>query len=96
MKRPNELVQMDTKGPFYLKASRIKHYFIHTIDDCLRKVVSKWCNRRTTEEGLSVLKEWVKLHGKPMTRCSDALYAADVVKCCALSQSTCMVPLYER
>jgi len=66
MKRPNILVQMDTKGPFYLKASRTKHYFIHAIDDCSRKVVSKWCNRRTTEEALSVLKEWVKLHGKPM------------------------------
>lgn len=66
MKHPNELVQMDTKGPFYLKASRTKHYFIHAIDDCSRKVVSKWCNRRTTEEALLVLKEWVKLHGKPM------------------------------
>ena len=65
MKHPNELVQMDTKGPFYLKASRSKHYFIHVIDDCSRKVVSKWCNRRTTEAALSVLKEWVKLHGKP-------------------------------
>ena len=66
MKHPNELVQMDTKGPFYLKTSRSKHYFIHAIDDCSRKVVSKWCNRRTTEEALSVLKEWVELHGKPM------------------------------
>ena len=65
MKHPNELVQMDTKGPFYLKASRTKHYFIHVIDDCSRKVVSKWCNRRTSEVALSVLKERVKLHGKP-------------------------------
>jgi len=65
MKHPNELVQMDTKGPFYLKASRTKHYFIHVIDDCSRKVVSKWCNRRTSEAALSVLKQWVKLHGKP-------------------------------
>ena len=65
MKHPNELVQMDTKGPFYLKSSRTKHYFIHVIDDCSRKVVSKWCNRRTSEAALSVLKEWVKLHGKP-------------------------------
>ena len=65
MKHPNELVQMDTKGPFYLKASRTKHYFIHVIDDCSRKVVSKWYNRRTSEAALSVLKEWVKLHGKP-------------------------------
>src|SRR6476661_7507420 len=66
MKYPNELVQMDTKGPFYLKCSRSKHYFIHVIDDCSRKVVSKWCNRRSSEEALSVLKEWVKLHNKPM------------------------------
>ena len=66
MKHPNELVQMNTKGPFYLKGSRSKHYFIHAIDDCSRKVVSKWCNRRTSEEALSVLKEWVELHGKPM------------------------------
>ena len=65
MKHPNELVQMDTKGPFYLKASRTKHYLIHVIDDCSRKVVSKWCNRRTSEAAMSVLKEWVKLHGKP-------------------------------
>ena len=50
MKHPNELVQMDTKGPFYLKASRTKHYLIHVIDDCSRKVVSKWCNRRTSEQ----------------------------------------------
>jgi hypothetical protein len=57
---------MDTKGPFYLKGSRDKHYFIHVIDDCSRKVVSKWCNRRTSEESLSVLKQWVELHGKPM------------------------------
>jgi transposase InsO family protein len=66
MKHPNELVQMDTKGPFYLKGSRDKHHFIHVIDDCSRKVVSKWCNRRTSEESLSVLKQWVELYGKPM------------------------------
>jgi len=66
MKHPNELVQMDTKGPFYLKGSRNKHYFIHVIDDCSRKVVSKWCNRRNSEKALLVLKEWVELHGKHM------------------------------
>ena len=72
MKHPNELVQMDTKGPFYLKGSRSKHYFIHVIDDCSRKVVSKWCNRRTSEEALSVLKEWIELHGKPMKVMHDS------------------------
>ena len=66
MKHPNELVQMDTKGPFYLKGSRSKHYFIHAIDDCSRKVVSKWCERRSSQEAVSVLRKWIGLHGKPM------------------------------
>ena len=67
MKHTNDLVQMDTKGPFYLKGSQSKHYFIHAIDDCcLRKVVSKWCERRSSQEAVSVIKEWIGLHGKPM------------------------------
>ena len=65
MKYPNELVQMDTKGPFYLKGSQNKNYFIHVIDDCSRKVVSKWCNRRTSREALSVLIQWIEINGKP-------------------------------
>ena len=28
--------------------------------------MSKWCNRRNSEKALSVLKEWIKLNGKPM------------------------------
>jgi hypothetical protein len=66
MKQPNELVQMNTKWPFYLKGSQSKHYFIHVIDDCSRKVVSKGYNRRTSEEALLVLKEWIELQDKPM------------------------------
>lgn len=65
MKHPNKLVQMDTKGPFYLKGSQNKNYFIHVIDDCSRKVVSKWCNRRTSREALSVLIQWIEINGKP-------------------------------
>jgi len=64
-KHPNELIQMDTKGPFYLKGSQNKNYFIHAIDDCSRKVVSKWCNRRTSREALSVLIQWIEINGKP-------------------------------
>ncbi len=38
MKHPNELVQqMDTKGPFYLKGSRNKYYFIRVITILLKK-----------------------------------------------------------
>jgi transposase InsO family protein len=65
---------MDTKGPFYLKGSRNKHYFTHVIDDCSRKViVSKWCNRRNSEKALSVLKEWIELYGKPMKVMHDGV-----------------------
>ncbi len=65
MKHPtNELVQMDTKGPFYLKGLS-KHYFIHAIDDCPRRVVSKWCRRRTSEEALSDQRR-IELHDIPM------------------------------
>ncbi|MDN5847772.1 MAG: IS481 family transposase [Candidatus Nitrosocosmicus sp.] len=65
MKHPNEMVQMDTKGPFYLRDSQNKNYFIHAIDDCSRKVVSKWCSRRTSKEALSVLMQWIEINGKP-------------------------------
>ena len=68
MKYPNELLvqKMDTKGPFYLKGSCNKNYFIHVIDDCSRKVVSKWCSRRNSERALSVPKEWIELYDTPM------------------------------
>ncbi len=69
MNHPNKLVQqMDTKGPFYLKGSRSKNYFIHVIYDCasIKVIVSKWCSRRTSEKALLVLNKWIELHGKPM------------------------------
>ena len=36
------------------------------MQQCTRKVVSKWCNRRDSEKALVVFKEWIELHGKPM------------------------------
>ena len=67
MKYPNELVQMDTKGPFYLKCSRSKRYFIHVIDDCSRKVVINGVTEGLVKKHcLFSKKEWVELHNKPM------------------------------
>jgi hypothetical protein len=72
MKHRNELVQqMDTKGPFYLKGSQNKNYFIHTIDDCSRQVVGKWYNTRSSKEALSVLMSWIEIKGKPTTVMND-------------------------
>lgn len=48
-----------------LRGSREKQYLTHCIDNCSRKVTSEWVNRRSTEESLMVLKEWIAANGKP-------------------------------
>ena len=46
MKNPNDMVQMDILGPFYLSNSGAKNYFISCLDDCSRKVASRrWSER---------------------------------------------------
>ena len=40
MKKPNQMVQMDILGPFYLPNSDQKNYFISCEDDCSRKTSS--------------------------------------------------------
>ena len=39
MKHPNDMVQMDILGPFYLSNSSQRNYIISCLDDCSRKVV---------------------------------------------------------
>ena len=46
MKKPNQMVQMDILGPFYLQNSAQKNYFISCEDDCSRKTVSEWSERK--------------------------------------------------
>ena len=38
MKYPNDMVQMDILGPFYISNSSQRNYFISCLDDCSRKV----------------------------------------------------------
>jgi len=63
--KPNELVQMDTLGPFYLKGTRNKNYLIHCLDDHSRRAVSHWAQRKSTREAIATLDEWVSRHGPP-------------------------------
>src|SRR5574342_935548 len=43
MKKPNQMVQMDILGPFYLENYAQKNYFISCEYDCsTRKTVSEW------------------------------------------------------
>jgi transposase len=47
MEKPNQMVQMDILGPFYIENStHQKNYFISCIDDCSRKTSSDWSQRK--------------------------------------------------
>lgn len=71
MKNPNDMVQMDILGPFYLDKSGIKNYFISCLDDCSRKVVSRWSERKRSIDVLGVLEDWIMINGKPKTVMHD-------------------------
>jgi transposase InsO family protein len=64
-KRPNQMVQMDILGPFYLHNLSTKNYIISCIDDCTRKVVSRWTERKRSTDVLDVLEDWIRTNGKP-------------------------------
>ena len=60
------MIQIDILGPFYLRYSNSRNYIISCIDDCSRKVASKWAERkRSVVDVLNVLKEWIVDNGKP-------------------------------
>ena len=65
MKHPNDMVQMDILGPFYLSNSSQRNYIISCLDDCSRKVASKWSERKRSVDVLDVLEDWIVINGKP-------------------------------
>lgn len=64
-RRPNQMVQMDILGPFYLHNSSTKNYVISCIDDCTRKAASRWTERKRSKDVLDVLQDWIRTNGKP-------------------------------
>ena len=42
-----------------------RNYFISCLDDCSRKVASKWSESKRTIDVLDVLEEWIVINGKP-------------------------------
>jgi transposase InsO family protein len=65
MKHPNDMVQMDILGPFYLSNSSERNYIISCLDDCSRKVASRWSERKRSVDVLNVLEDWIMTNGKP-------------------------------
>ncbi len=60
MKKPNQIVQMDILGPFYLENStHQKNYVISCEDDCSRKVASEWSERKRSIDLLDVLEDYI-------------------------------------
>jgi putative transposase len=65
MEKPNQMIQMDILGPSYLENCAQKNYFISCIDDCSRKVVSEWSERKKSIDVLDVLEDYILENGKP-------------------------------
>ena len=65
MKHPNDMLQMDILGPFYLSNSSQRNYIISCLDDCSRKVASRWSERKRSVDVLDVLENWIIINGKP-------------------------------
>ena len=65
MKKPNQMVQMDILGPFYLENCAQKNYFISCEDDCSRKVTSEWSERKRSVDVIDVLEDYIVENGKP-------------------------------
>lgn len=65
MKHPNDMVQMDILGPFYLSDSSERNYIISCLDDCSRKVASRWSERKRSVDVLNVLEDWIIVNGRP-------------------------------
>ena len=59
------MVQMDILGPFYVENSAQKNYFISCEDDCSRKAVSEWLDRKRSIDVLQVLEDYIVENGKP-------------------------------
>jgi len=66
MKRPNDMLQMDILGLFYLSnSSQRNYYIISCLDDCPRKVASRWSERKRSVDVLNVLEDGIMINGKP-------------------------------
>ncbi len=71
MKHPNDMVQMDILGPFYLSNSSERNYIISCLDDCSRKVASRWSERKRSTDVLNVLEDWIMNNGRPKSVMHD-------------------------
>ena len=65
MKHPNDMLQIDILGPFYLSNSSQRNYFISCLDYCSRKVAIRWSERKRSVDVLNVLEDWIMINGKP-------------------------------
>ena len=67
MEKPNQMVQMDVLGPFYLENSvHQKNYVISCEDYCsIRKIASEWTERKMSIDVRDILEDYIIENGKP-------------------------------
>ena len=65
MMHPNDMVQMDILGPFYLSNSSERNYIINCLDDCFKKSSYRWSERKRSVDVLNVLEDWIMTNDKP-------------------------------
>ena len=66
MEKPNQMVQMDILGPFYIENSaHQKNYFISCIDNCSRKTSSDSSDRKRSIDVIDVLEDYIVENSKP-------------------------------
>jgi hypothetical protein len=70
MRHPNDMVQIDILGPFYVRCSSTRNYIISCIDYCSRKVASKWSERKRSIVVLNVLEGGLWITESPKRLCT--------------------------
>ena len=66
MKHPNDIVQMAMVLTI-CDPDEGNYYIIRCLDDCSRKVASRWSERKRSVDVLSVLEDGKMTNGKPKT-----------------------------
>jgi transposase InsO family protein len=69
MRHPDEMVQVCIWISLALSIGVILVkgiiYIVSCLDDCSRKVASRWCERKRSVDVLNVLEDWIMINGKP-------------------------------
>ena len=59
------LAVINVPNTIYYIIIHSRNYIISCLDDCSRKVASRWSERKRSSDVLNVLEDWIMINGKP-------------------------------